>query len=182
MRSEESWAELKDGRRASLRAPREDDAPALLEYLRRCAAESENLQRQPDEITQTPDDERAFVRRLNESERDFGMMAFVEGELAGFSTVNAISQSRKIRHRAEVSIALLKPYWGVGLGTALLNRMIEQARALGFEQLELQVVSSNQPAVALYRKLGFAHCGRLPHAQKLPGGTYQDYDAMILFL
>ena len=40
---------LKDGREALLRSPREEDIPAMLDYLRRSAGETEFLLRYPEE-------------------------------------------------------------------------------------------------------------------------------------
>ncbi|WP_439449648.1 GNAT family N-acetyltransferase [Stenotrophomonas sp. ATs4] len=54
---------------------------------------------------------------------------------------------------------------GQGVGRALVEHSLEQARAEGFLAMQFNyVVSTNGPAVALYRKLGFAVVGTLPKA------------------
>jgi ribosomal protein S18 acetylase RimI-like enzyme len=58
----------------------------------------------------------------------------------------------------ELSVAVLPEYRGKGVGTALLNRLIEDARTR-FPALSLSV-SADNPAVRLYRRLGFEVVGQ----------------------
>jgi ribosomal protein S18 acetylase RimI-like enzyme len=52
-----------------------------------------------------------------------------------------------------------------GRGPSLVEHSLERARAEGFLAMQFNyVVSTNGPAVALYRKLGFAVVGTLPEA------------------
>ncbi|EMI49934.1 hypothetical protein C405_08370 [Stenotrophomonas maltophilia AU12-09] len=54
---------------------------------------------------------------------------------------------------------------GQGVGRALVEHSLERARAEGFLAMQFNyVVSTNAPAVALYRKLGFDVVGTLPKA------------------
>ncbi len=54
---------------------------------------------------------------------------------------------------------------GQGVGRALVEHSLERARAEGFLAMQFNyVVSTNRPAVALYRKLGFEVVGTLPKA------------------
>ena len=38
-----------------------------------------------------------------------------------------LNRWRKTRHRGQVAIALLKDYWGLGIGTAMFKEMIDKA-------------------------------------------------------
>lgn len=54
---------------------------------------------------------------------------------------------------------------GRGIGRALVEHSVAQAQADGFLAMQFNyVVSTNEPAVELYRKLGFAIVGTLPKA------------------
>jgi ribosomal protein S18 acetylase RimI-like enzyme len=54
---------------------------------------------------------------------------------------------------------------GKGIGRALVLHSLEQARGEGYLAMQFNyVVSSNAPAVELYKKLGFAIVGTLPKA------------------
>jgi ribosomal protein S18 acetylase RimI-like enzyme len=58
----------------------------------------------------------------------------------------------------ELSAAVLPEYRNKGVGTALLNRLVEDARTR-FPALSLSV-SADNPAVRLYRRLGFRVVGQ----------------------
>ena len=53
-----------------------------------------------------------------------------------------------------LAISLYKEYRGLGIGTALMHRMMDLLRESGFTRVSLSVQKAN-PAVNLYRKLGF---------------------------
>ena len=50
-----------------------------------------------------------------------------------------------------------------GLGTKMLNQLIEVARRHGADTLLLEVRPSNRPALSLYRKTGFHEVGERKH-------------------
>ena len=78
---------------------------------------------------------------------------------------------RQTRHRGQVAIALLKDYWGLGIGTAMFEEMIDKARQEKLEQLELEVIEGNQRAIELYHKMGFVCTGEKPNAIRLEDGS-----------
>ena len=88
-----------------LRNAREEDAQRLLHYLKTTSAETRFLIREPDEVTMTLEDERRFIQRQNESERDVMVLAFYDGEFAGNASLMGMGPSR-YRHRAGLAIAL----------------------------------------------------------------------------
>jgi len=72
---------------------------------------------------------------------------------------------------------------GQHVGRLLMETAIARARSVpGLEQLHLTVVTTQTPARALYRSLGFVSHGSMPHALKLPDGRYLDEDLMVLWL
>jgi len=54
----------------------------------------------------------------------------------------------------ELSISLFKAYRGRGLGTALMQAMIQRLKVCGYSRVSLSVTKEN-PACHLYRRLGF---------------------------
>jgi ribosomal protein S18 acetylase RimI-like enzyme len=59
----------------------------------------------------------------------------------------------------ELGIAIVPEYRKQGIGTLLLEKIIEQAKLDGYKALSLSVDPRNEAAVQLYRKLGFEQCG-----------------------
>ena len=53
---------------------------------------------------------------------------------------------------------------------------------MGYEQLELEVVSSNERGIALYKKLGFEAYGLRKKSFKYRDGHYEDEYLMSLNL
>ena len=103
----------------------------------------------------------------------------MEGEHAGNCAFNPVSEYSRARHRCTVSIALYRKFWGMGIGTALLGEILDMAKSAGYEQAELEVVSANAPAAALYRKFGFETTGTVPRAFRYGDGTYADFLFMV---
>jgi GNAT superfamily N-acetyltransferase len=53
--------------------------------------------------------------------------------------------------------------WGAGVARALLTRVDSEARALGFDALELWVIDDNHRAIAVYERSGWI---RTEHTQR----------------
>ena len=69
---------------------------------------------------------------------------------------------------------------GRGLATAMCEHAQQIARALGYKAMQYNfVVSSNEGAVRLWNKLGFATVGRLPKAFRHPSKGY--VDALVMY-
>ena len=161
---------LKDGRTAVLRVPDVDDAPALIEYLKRTAAETNFLLREPEECDYTLEEERGILERFRRAPNSLMLCCFVDGQLAGNCNL-MFNDKLRIRHRASVAIALYRAYWGLGIGTAMLNTLIRAARERGVRQLELEYIEGNARGRALYEKLGFVPYAVHPDAIRLKDGT-----------
>ncbi len=165
---------LKDGRICLLRPAVPEDAEEMLAYMRQTAGETPFLLRNPDEMTHTPESERAFLQEMLENPHAVMTTARVEGRLAGNSAVSGLGPKRKLRHRCSLAIALYRDWWGLGIGTALIGCQVELARQMGFSQMDLEVVADNARAVALYEKCGFTATGRRHDALLFDDGTYHD--------
>ena len=98
------------------------------------------------------------------------IVCFVEGKLAGNCQI-ARKAHLKNKHRGTVAIALLREYWGLGIGTAMFEEMLEIARGWGLAQVELEVIEGNDRAMALYEKMGFETVAAIPDAIRLEDGT-----------
>ena len=116
----------------------------------------------PDENSFNAAQESQFLKEKAESEREIELLAIVDSVIAGTAGIEAIGTKYKVRHRAEFGISVVRKYWGLGIGKALLTSCIECAKTAGYNQLELKVVAENERAVSMYERAGFVECGRNP--------------------
>lgn len=182
MRFEPRTITLRDGRTCTLRPTHPDDSEAMLRYLKETSAETPFLLRNPDEVTYTLEQEREILGRLLDDPGSVMLVAVVDGKVAGNSAINGIGTKRKIRHRCSLAIALYREYWGLGIGSAMMEYLTELAARIGYEQIDLEVVAENTRAQALYRKNGFVESGRRVHALKEDDGSLHDEILMVKVL
>ena len=174
MKFEERTITLKDGRSCILRPTSPEYAKEMIEYMKKTAGETEFLLRYPDEVNFTPEAEEEILQRLYEDPCSIMMMPIVDGRVAGNGSINGIGNKRKILHRCSLAIALYKEFWGLGIGTAMIDYMCELAARIGWKQVDLEVVAENEQAQALYRKCGFTESGRRCNALRFDDGTMHD--------
>lgn len=179
---QEKEALLTNGKICLLKSPCPEDAQRMLDYLKQTAAETHFMLRLPEEVTMTKEAEVRFLQDSLENPSAVMINAVVDGELAGNVGLNPVNPGRKTRHRATVGIALLKRYWGMGLGRLLMEEAIRSALEMGYSQVELGVYEDNARAIRLYEKLGFERWGRSRRAFRLPDGACLDEILMGRFL
>ena len=172
---------LKDGREVLLRSPERGDAQAMLDYMRVTSGETHFMARYPEECPTDVQWEYDFLDRITPHAKSFMLVAILDGELVGGCSVMAVSGHIKTRHRGSLGISVEQKAWG-GLGTAMIEAALRQAKENGFEQVELGVFEDNPRARHLYEKLGFQEQGRTLRAFRLKDGTYRDEIQMVKFL
>ncbi len=79
----------------------------------------------------------------------------------------------KTRHKAKVvGMYVASEVVGQGIGRALLDRLVAEARAGGIELLVLTVTDGNQAATTLYERASFHSFGVEPDAIRVDGRGY----------
>lgn len=174
------WFDLKDGRKALLRSPKEEDVAGMLEYLYVSAGETEFILRYPEECGKyTPEGEKELFARKNSSENEAMLVCIVDGKVAGNCEI-VFKTNMKTKHRAIVAIALLSEYWNQGIGTRMFQELIRLAESReDVLQMELEFIEGNARARHLYEKMGFRITGAHPNAIRLKDGTFLNEYMMI---
>ena len=133
----------------------------------------------------TLEDEGAWYER-QEQRIDAGDLLFLVAEVGG-EVVGSCSIGRagptalsEAGHVGELGILVRRDMRGKGVGSALLERSLAEARAK-FEIIYLSVFSNNVRARKLYERFGFTLCGQLPRFVKR-GNQYFDGERMFLDL
>ena len=172
----------RDGREVLLRNGEAADGAAVLENFQSTHAETDYLLTYPDENRLDPERESRFLERREESPNELELIALADGRVVGTAGIDAIGEKYKVAHRAEFGVSVLKGYWGLGIGRAMLETCIQCARDAGYAQLELQVVADNKRAVAMYQKAGFVEYGRNPKGFRSRTAGFQEIISMRLEL
>ena len=176
---EETRIKFKDGREAVLRSPMVDDAQTMIDYVIQSSGETDFLMRYPEEYSGLTLE---FEQQLLQSNIDnpAGAMigCFVDDKAVASCMIN-INTNIKSKHRASVAIAVLQDYWNQGIGTQLMNALLEIAKSKEVQQIELEFIEGNTRARALYEKLGFRITGVKYDAIKLKDGTLLNEYMMI---
>ncbi len=120
----------------------------LLEHLRECdTAFIPHLS--------TRVDLEAYSQKLNAQSVTFE--AWQEKELIGLIAAYFNDPETKTGYITSVSVT--SQWLGKGIAARLLERCIAYAKEKGFAAINLEVATSNRPAIGLYAKYGFAKAG-----------------------
>jgi ribosomal protein S18 acetylase RimI-like enzyme len=99
-------------------------------------------------------------------------------ELAGMAGL-IVPAGAKLRHKGEFVGMYVRPSArGTGLAVALVKHVLEYARSV-VEEVRLTVAPDNEPALRLYRSLGFVEYAREPRALKKNG---KHHDSLLMTL
>ena len=162
------------------RAARPSDAAQLLSFLKAVGGESDNLSFGADRVPFCAEQEEHFLENLSKDSRSVMLLA-LDGETIVANGCIEGYKNLRFRHRCNLAISVRKPYWGNGIGSEMMRRLIAFAKESGAEVISLEVRSDNKRAKALYRKFGFTRYGVYEKFFKL-GDAYFGADCMNLFL
>ncbi len=148
-----------------IRAIEQDDIPFLWDMLYeirslRCVREGKPLPSK--DVLQTPDLAK-YVQDWGRTS-DHGFIAMDAQTLMGAAwyrlfTADNHGYGYVNDNTPELAIAILPQYRNKGLGKSLLIRLLEQAKAYGYQQISLSCDPTNDNALHLYQKLGFEQVG-----------------------
>lgn len=165
-----------------LRNGTENDGEGVVENFNLTHSETDYLLTYPEENSFNAVQESQYLKEKAESERELELLVIVDGVIVGTAGIEAVGTKYKVRHRAQFGISVLKEYWGLGIGKALLISCIECAKTEGYSQLELNVVAENERAVSMYERAGFLECGRNPKGFCSRTAGFQEVISMRLEL
>lgn len=109
------------------------------------------------------------------------IVAFYEDKIVGHAQIFKFPHPRR-KGTADLVMYIHQDFQGVGLGTAMLAKLIELAKKEGLHRIGLQVVADNKPAIQLYQKMRFKVEGVLKDAYFGEDGKFHDMLVMGLLL
>lgn len=112
---------------------------------------------------------------------DFVLGGFVDKELVGAVGFYRESLS-KLAHKANIWGLYVTPASrGNGYGLSLVSEAINIAKSRSdLKQINLVVVASNKPAVAIYKRLGFTVYGTEPEAICVDGTCHDEHHMKLV--
>ncbi len=151
----------------TVRDARPDDAEKLLEYLKRIGGETDNISCGAEGLPFSVEAEQKFIENVSTDEKSVMLVALDCDEIIG--DVSLAGMQRRMGHRAELGISVVKSHWGNGIGSILMARAIDYAKRNNIEIIDLNVRADNTRAIQLYKKFGFKTIGTHPCGMKING-------------
>jgi L-amino acid N-acyltransferase YncA len=141
---------LEDGTSLTLRPMLKSDEDALLKYFQ--SLPQEDLVSLKDEVTD-PQVVKSWVYNLD-FDNILPILALRNGQIVGDATLH-FSTIGWTKHHGEVRLTTNPQHRVKGLGTVLLQNLIDIARGIGLEQLTAEIPPALDKAFYLFEKLGF---------------------------
>lgn len=136
-----------------IRQVRLSDAAQLVLFRKETSIESKFLITCSDEVDDINSQRRMITLYLGDLRRIF-LVAEYKNQIVGVITLSG-SNKRRIMHKGELGITVRKRFWGKGIGSSLMEECLKLAKQRGFKKIQLEVMSNNDRAMALYKKFGF---------------------------
>jgi RimJ/RimL family protein N-acetyltransferase len=178
----------KAGEPLMLRLAELRDATSWVDHLRRITTETPWMLQSEEDPVPTPTELRQILEEYESREGSVAICAVRPGgprgdrevgrqEILGTITL-ANGRSRRNEHVAELSMGVGQQWWGLGIGTLLMEAALTAAeRGRIVKRVSLSVFSENKVAQALYERFGFLHEGVLKRYVRWEG-RYEDLVVM----
>lgn len=155
-----------------------EDADSLAETLKMLQEESDFLTRDSNSSAMSQEQVRDFILQQGQKNNAICLVAKVGDKVVGLLNV-AGDDFFGTEHIGEIFIAVRSAYQGYGIGSYLMETMIDWAeKTPQVRRLELDVQVRNTKAVHLYQKFGFAIEGTKKRGAKTKNGEFLDVYAM----
>jgi ribosomal protein S18 acetylase RimI-like enzyme len=174
--------QTRNGRSFVIKTPAESEASQLLDYSKLLFASTDQVLTTPAEFNLTVEDERKWIRGLNQNPNALLLVAELGSQIGGMLFFIP-GEKQKNRHTGQFGLNVHPILQGQGIGRLLMETLIQWAKQHPvIEKLYLQAYTTNAPAISLYKTLGFREEGRFVNAIKQPSGQYVDVLQMYLFV
>lgn len=150
---------LKNGNAIVIRKADKSDGEAMLEYIDEISRESDFLTFGQGEFNRTIDQEESFIDNISKQSNALFIIVELEGKIIGNLNFSGGTRPRTA-HTGEFGVSVLKEHWGQGIGTKLIDYLVEWCKESGIiRKINLRVRSDNYSAIHIYKKLGFKEEG-----------------------
>jgi L-amino acid N-acyltransferase YncA len=169
----------RDERRVVLRSVKWEDLNDLLETINSLVKEGADIVR-TEKVTRNEEADwlGRFLAGIEKGEI-INCVAEVDGRVIANSEV--VKRAGQMSHVGDFAIAIRQGYRGIGIGTRIMETLVEESKKAGLKILVLSVFDTNKIAKQLYQKMGFKEVGRIRNGA-YKNGQYTDLVYMTLEL
>lgn len=172
----------KNGTKFIIREALPSDAANAISFVKTVLPTTEFVLTQAHEFNITVEQEATLFEKTVKNPNAIFLLALVSDEIVGNMSFLPNSRER-VQHWAELGMTILPTYQNIGIGTAMLNTLLDWAKASpGIEKVCLSVRADNERAIHVYQKLGFEKEGLKRKAIKMNDGAYFDLIDMGIFV
>lgn len=166
---------LKSGITLEIREALESDAGELVQYVEEISVECDYLSFGPGEFGISEEEEVEFLKSFREENGKVYILGLVDQKIvASISFSNG--KRKRVQHYGEFGMSVRKEYWGIGIGSILIDTLIDWAKSHELvTKINLMVREDNNRAIGLYIKKGFKIEGRIPRGIRFKEAYYDVY-------
>lgn len=138
----------------SIRSLNQEDYSVLKDFLYEAIFIPDGVTPPPKDIIYNPE-LKLYYEDFGKGKADYGFVACIDEKIIGAVWVRIMNDYGHIDDDTpSFAISLYKEYRGMGIGTALMDRMLRHLKKEGYKKASLAVQKANY-AVRMYEKLGF---------------------------
>ena len=165
---------LKDGSRVILRPMVKEDRDKLLDFFQRLDKTDLLFLRSDVQDPKVIDN---WVNKIDYS-KVYPLLAEAQGRIVGDATLHMRKVGWK-RHLGNVRVVVAKDYQNKGLGTLLINEIVELAGEFGLEKMVAEIHLQAHGALTAFKRAGFSVKAVFEDLVKDPSGRSSDLIVMV---
>ncbi len=150
------------------------DAEQIIKVMKDAEA-SNFMMYGPGERELTAEQFQRFIESMNGKEHSAVFAAEEKDSILGYLIMQGETKPKRVSHKVSVAIGVHSESRGKGVGRALFEYAHNWAKARGIHRVELTVISKNEQAYSLYKKLGYETEGVKKHSLFIDGEYVDEY-------
>lgn len=131
-----------------------EDAKSMIEYVNIISSESDNLTYGSGEFNFTVEQEQKYIESMNNNPLNLFIVATINDEIVSIAQIQS-NKTIRLSHLGKIALSVKQKYWRKGIGNQMMKTLIQWAKNNNFKKLNLEVVTTNEGAISLYKKHDF---------------------------
>lgn len=163
---------LKDGKEVIIREAEKEDAQLMIDFYNLVGGETDFLSFGKNEFNKTLKEYEGYIESTKLENNSIILLGTIGDEIVGIASIDS-SQKSRTKHVGTLGIVIGKQYCGLGLGTKIMDQLIEWANSNKItKKVSLLTSEDNNIAIELYKKFGFEQEGILKKDNYINGVYY----------